>query len=197
MDKKFENYLFENARVKTKHLKELMELTIVAEYGKGEFLLSQGQVCKHAFFVEKGLLRFYSIDKAGKEHIVQFAPESWLMSDRGSVFFNLPSEFYIDAVEDSVVYMLDQNFFTKAKNISPEFREYNEFLLHNHIRHMQARINLLIGASAESRYMDFIKLYPDLTLRVPQWMIASYLGITPESLSRVRKDLAKRNFRPQ
>jgi CRP-like cAMP-binding protein len=68
--------------------------------------------------------------------------------------------------------------------------------LQNHIRQLQKRINLLLGASAEKRYLDFISLYPDLTLRVPQWMIASYLGITPESLSRVRKELAKRNFKP-
>jgi CRP-like cAMP-binding protein len=193
----FKTYLVEKAHIEPNLLKDLLDLSHIKEYQKGDFLLLRGQVCKHAFFVEKGLLRFYSIDKAGKEHIIQFAPETWLISDRGSVFFNLPSEFYIDAVEDSKVYMLDQDFFTHANNISPEFREYNEFLLHNHIRHMQARINLLIGATAESRYLDFIKLYPDLTLRVPQWMIASYLGITPESLSRVRKDLAKRNFRPQ
>lgn len=190
-------YLTEKALVSPDHVKMLLELSQVKEFKKGEFLLLKGQVCKHAFFVEKGLLRFYSIEDTGKEHIIQFAPESWLMSDRGSVFFNLPSEFYIDAVEDSMVYLLGQDFFSEAIYISPEFREYNEFLLHNHIRHMQSRINLLIGAPAETRYLDFIKLYPDLTLRVPQWMIASYLGITPESLSRVRKDLAGRNFRPQ
>ncbi|MPT33677.1 MAG: Crp/Fnr family transcriptional regulator, partial [Flavobacterium sp.] len=73
---------------------------------------------------------------------------------------------------------------------------FNEKALQNHIRHLQKRINLLLAATAEQRYLDFIKLYPDVTLRVPQWMIASYLGITPESLSRVRKELAKRNFKP-
>jgi CRP-like cAMP-binding protein len=87
-------------------------------------------------------------------------------------------------------------FIEKANEISPEFRTYNEYLLQNHIRQLQNRIDLLIGASAEVRYLEFIKLYPNLTLRVPQWMIASYLGITPESLSRVRKELAKRNFKP-
>jgi CRP-like cAMP-binding protein len=68
-------------------------------------------------------------------------------------------------------------------------------MLHNSIRVMQKRIDMLLGATAEERYLDFIKTYPNLTLRVPQWMIASYLGITPESLSRVRKDLANRHFR--
>lgn len=77
------------------------------------------------------------------------------------------------------------------------FREFNENLFLNNIRSMQTMINLLIGAPAEVRYLDFIKPYPDLTLRVLQWMIASYLGIAPESLIRVRKDLAKWNFQPQ
>jgi CRP/FNR family transcriptional regulator, anaerobic regulatory protein len=197
MEADFSNYLLEKAQVDETHLTRILEYSKEREFQKGEFLLSKGQVCLHAFYVEKGLLRFYSIDPLGKEHIIQFAPETWLLSDRGSVFFNLPSEFYIDAIEDSKVYLLDQAFFKLAKDISPSFRDYNEFLLHNHIRHMQSRINLLIGATAEIRYLDFIKHYPNLTLRVPQWMIASYLGITPESLSRVRKDIANRNFSAQ
>ncbi|MNE65373.1 Anaerobic regulatory protein [compost metagenome] len=168
----------------------------VKEFKKDEFLLSPGQICERALFVEKGLVRFYSIDEEGKEHIVQFAPENWFVGDRESIYFRKPSVYYMDAIEDTTVILFDQHFVETASEISPEFRNYNEYLLQNHIRHLQNRINLLIGASAEKRYLDFIKLYPDLTLRVPQWMIASYLGITPESLSRVRKELSKRNFKP-
>lgn len=162
---------------------------------KGTVLLRQGEICNHSFFVEKGLLRSYTIDNSGKEHIIQFASESWIISDRSSIFFNEPSEFYIDAVEDTTFVFLDQNFINLACEISVSFRLFNDKALQNHIRHLQKRINLLLGASAEQRYLDFIKLYPDMLLRVPQWMIASYLGITPESLSRVRKELAKRNFK--
>jgi CRP/FNR family transcriptional regulator, anaerobic regulatory protein len=196
MEQNFYLYLRDNALVRAEHLPELMELVTTKEIQKGEFLLSKGQVCKHSFFIEKGLVRFYSIDEAGKEHIVQFAPENWFISDRGSVYFGQPSAFFMDAIEDTTVVLLDHHFIETASEISTEFRNYNEYLLQNHIRHLQDRINLLIGASAEKRYLDFIKLYSDLTLRVPQWMIASYLGITPESLSRVRKELAKRNFKP-
>lgn len=196
MEQTFYLYLRDNALVRAEHLPELMELVTTKEIQKGEFLLSKGQVCKHSFFIEKGLVRFYSIDEAGKEHIVQFAPENWFISDRGSVYFGQPSAFFMDAIEDTTVVLLDHHFIETASEISTEFRNYNEYLLQYHIRHLQDRINLLIGASAEKRYLDFIKLYSDLTLRVPQWMIASYLGITPESLSRVRKELAKRNFKP-
>ena len=75
------------------------------------------------------------------------------------------------------------------------FSAFNTKLLHNHISHLQERIDLLLGATAEERYLHFIKMYPDILLRVPQTMVASYLGITPEGLSRVRKDLAQKNFR--
>lgn len=196
MKQNFYNYLQNKALVKAEHLTQLTELVSVKEFKKNELLLSRGQVCERAFFVEKGLIRFYSIDEEGKEHIVQFAPENWFISDRESIYFSRPSEYFMDTIEDTTVVLIDQHFIEKASEISLEFRNYNEYLLQNHIRHLQNRINLLIGASAEKRYLDFIRLYPDLTLRVPQWMIASYLGITPESLSRVRKELAKRNFIP-
>ncbi|NBC03944.1 MAG: Crp/Fnr family transcriptional regulator, partial [Bacteroidetes bacterium] len=86
----------------------------------------------------------------------------------------------------------DEEFINTASEISPQFRKYNERILQNHIRHLQKRIDQLIGSNAEERYLDFLEKYPDLTLRVPQWMIASYLGITPESLSRVRRELARK-----
>ncbi|MGY6547328.1 Crp/Fnr family transcriptional regulator [Arthrospiribacter ruber] len=162
---------------------------------KGDVLLGEGEICQNIFFVESGLLRLFSIDASGKEHIIQFAPENWLISERSSLYFGLPSSYYIDALEDSELVIFDLNFIQTVSSISPEFRVHNEYILQNHIRQLQNRINLLIGANAEERYLDFIKLYPDLTLRIPQWMIASYLGITPESLSRVRKQLAHKNFR--
>lgn len=157
---------------------------------KGEFLLREGENSQYSFFVEVGLLRMYSISKNGKEHIIQFAPENWLISDR-SAHFNEPAEYYIDAIEDSEVIALDHNFFTELKEYS-EISKNHTKLMHNHTRSLQKRIKLLLGATAEERYLDFIKVYPNILQRVPLWMIASYLGITPESLSRVRKEVSKK-----
>jgi CRP/FNR family transcriptional regulator, anaerobic regulatory protein len=196
MKQRLYRFLREKAQMTDEHVSALLDYAISKQYAKGQFLLTKGQVCSHYFFVETGLLRFYSVDEEGKEHIVQFAPENWFVSDRGSIFFREPSEYFIDTIEDTYVVLIDHHFIEQAYRISPEFRGFNDHLLQNHIRHLQNRINLLIGASAEKRYLEFIRLYPDLTLRVPQWMIASYLGITPESLSRVRKELARRNYRP-
>ena len=163
---------------------------------KNELLLSEGEICMDTFFVEKGLLRMYSLDRNGKEHIIQFAPEKWLISDRSSLNFNQKSKYYIEAVEDSEVFMLSKEFFTSMVDQFPQTVENNDMLLQKHIRNLQNRVNSLLADTAEERYMTFIKMYPDILLRVPQWMVASYLGITPESLSRVRKELARKNFVP-
>lgn len=166
----------------------------VNKVSKNKLLLKSGEICKNIFFVEKGLLRMYSIDKNGKEHVIQFAPESWLISDRSSMYFNEKSTYYIEAIEESEVLFLELDFFNKLTEKFPNSIPNSDLIIQKHVRSLQDRINSLLGDTAEERYMKFIKMYPDLLLRVPQWMIASYLGITPESLSRVRKELAKKNF---
>ncbi|HLW32456.1 MAG TPA: Crp/Fnr family transcriptional regulator [Aequorivita sp.] len=192
----FESYLSNTARMPEEEI-ALVTVGLRRErFEKGSILLRNGDVCQNSFFVERGLLRAYMLDDSGKEHLIQFAPENWFIVDRSSVYFNDPSDSFIEAIEDTEVVYLDEGFMARATEVSITFAKFNEKLLHNHIRQMQKRIHLLLGATAERRYLDFIKMYPDLLLRAPQWMIASYLGITPESLSRVRKELALKNFRP-
>jgi cAMP-binding proteins - catabolite gene activator and regulatory subunit of cAMP-dependent protein kinases len=174
---------------------DLISSTLTARKIKKEtLLLKQGDVCSQVFFVSKGLLRAYTLDSSEKEHIIQFGPEDSWVADRNSFYFKEPAMFFVDAIEDSEVIYISRDFYEKSEKIIPDFSSFNVMALHNSIRFMQRRINLLLSATAEQRYLDFIELYPNLTLRVPQWMIASYLGITPESLSRVRKDLASRHI---
>lgn len=191
----FQQYLKEKSDLSDTYILQLVRDAKVKEFQKGEFLLKAGEVCKHAMFTESGLLRTYTVDGSAKEHIIQFAPETWLTLDRASIYFSEPSDFYIDAIETSRVVLLTTDFILKISRIDPKFQLANDRALHNHIRQLQQRINQLLGATAEERYLAFIQKYPDLLLRVPQWMIASYLGITPESLSRVRKELARKNFK--
>ncbi|WP_037317917.1 Crp/Fnr family transcriptional regulator [Salegentibacter sp. Hel_I_6] len=188
----FSQYLIEKFGVQESDLAYIKELADIKKISAGSFLLKPGEICNHTFFVEKGLLRLYSLSENGKEHILQFASENWLVSDRDSVFFKEPSKFYIEAIEDSHLIPINDKIINIIAELTPSFREKNEILLHNHIRHLNQRINLLLSASAKTRYLEFVKLYPDLQLRIPQWMVASYLGITPESLSRVRRDLDDR-----
>ncbi|MBW7867113.1 MAG: Crp/Fnr family transcriptional regulator [Brumimicrobium sp.] len=191
----FTSFLTSNIDVDETYLAELMQNCQHKSYEKNEFLVSAGEICTNVFFVEKGLLRQYSIDDKGKEHIIHFAPERWILNDRESLYYNNPSNYYIDALEDTEVFILTKDMISKLEKEVPGFADFNTMLLNNHIRQLQNRINQLLSATAEERYLSFIKMYPDIMLRVPQWMIASYLGITPESLSRVRKDLVKKNFK--
>lgn len=188
-------FLTSNFDIDEAEILSLIENCTVKEVKKNQFLLRENEHCKHTFFVEKGLLRQYSIDNKGKEHILSFAPENWFVADRESAYFNQPSKYYIEALEDSTVAMIDEDFIQMLSDKIPNFTHFNNRLLHNHIRQLQNRINLLLSAVAEDRYLQFIATYPDILLRVPQTMIASYLGITPESLSRVRKELAQKNFK--
>lgn len=188
-------FLTSNLAVDETIISPILETCKIKKVEKDAFLLRPGDYCKHTFFVEHGLLRQYSIDEKGKEHTISFAPENWFVTDRESVYFNQPSAYYIQALEDSTVTIIDENLIQLLTDKIPSFTELNNKLLHNHIRHLQSRINLLLSASAEERYLKFIEMYPDILLRVPQTMVASYLGITPESLSRVRKELAQKNFK--
>jgi len=191
----FGSYLSQIGGISEEDVENIKEGLRTKKVSKGDILVGIGDLCRHNFFVEKGLLRSYTIGEDGKEHVIQFAPENWFIVDRASVYFNDPSEVYIDAVEDSRIVLIDGDFMDRLAKLDGDYAKFNDRLLHNHIRHIHKRLNLLLGAPAEKRYLSFIEMYPNLLLRVPQWMIASYLGITPESLSRVRKELANKNFK--
>lgn len=193
---KFRAYLEKSLPITDAQFSLISKDLQIKTFQKNEIILSQGDVCNRTFFVGDGLLRSYSIDSKGKVHIIQFAPELWWISERNGLLFNEPSDFFIDAIEQTTAIVIPKDYFNLAIPHLPKMQELNETMLNNSIRFMQKRINMLLSATAEERYLDFIRLYPNLTLRVPQWMIASYLGITPESLSRVRKDLAHKHFRP-
>lgn len=188
----FKTYLTSNLDINDADISSILENCSQRTVGKDVFLLRENEHCQHSFFVEKGLLRQYAIDDHGKEHTISFAPENWFVADRESLYFGAPSAYYIQAMEDSEVVLINEEFMTLLSEKIPSFASYNTKLLHNHIRQLQHRIHLLLSASAEARYLQFVDMYPDLLLRVPQTMIASYLGIAPESLSRVRRTLTRK-----
>jgi CRP-like cAMP-binding protein len=148
---------------------------------KGQILQRAGDLNTKIFQVESGLLRSYSIDKKGKEHIFQFAPENWIIAD--TTPNDEPCDLFIDCLEDSIITQIEKDFNTLANHplkISKRFKV------------LQNRIIMLMSSVALERYEHFIETYPSIIQRVPQRMIASYLGITPEALSRVRKEISLR-----
>lgn len=188
---RFKTYLTSNVGTLEALTKELLSHCNQLEVNKGTYLLQEGEVNSKTYFVENGLLRQFSIDEKGKEHILQFAPENWFISNRESAFLNKPSSYFIEAIEDSTVFVAEKELFEILSKDNPQFIDFNTQLLHRHIASLQKRVTQLQSDSAQERYLDFIQTYPDVLLRVPQTYVASYLGITPESLSRVRKELAK------
>ena len=156
---------------------------------KHQFLLNEGNVCKYIGFVNSGCLREYKIDNKGVEHILQFAIEDWWVSDLNSFLTGLPASYNIDALQDSDVLLLEKSAREELLKNCPKMERFFRLLIEaNHIA-TQQRIADSLSASAEERYLKFIKTYTKLFEQVPQNQIASYLGITPQSLSRIRKEL--------
>ena len=149
---------------------------------KGTLLQQKGEISSKVYLVESGLLRSYTIDEKGKEHIYMFGPENWLVADNCES--NTPCQLFIDAIEDTII-----NVATKEELLK-EGPDLNALL--KRLDTMQNRIIMLMSSNAKERYLHFIKTYPNIIQRVPLKMVASYLGITPESLSRVRNELSKK-----
>ena len=162
-------------------------------YKKKEFLLQAGEISKHLAFVNEGIFRTYTIDKTGEEHVLQFSLEDWWTGDTYSGLTQKPSTLFIEALEDSHVYLIDNQELEIVFAEIPKFERYFRILAQNRFIALQERINGDLSDSAEERYLDLLNRYPTLPQRVPQQYIASFLGIQPPSLSRIRKQLAERN----
>jgi CRP-like cAMP-binding protein len=161
------------------------------KFRKKQFLLHEGDVCRHIGFVNSGCLREYTIDNKGTEHIIQFAIEDWWVSDLNSFLSGESAEFNIEALQDSEILLLEKSARDNLLNECPKMERFFRILIEsNHVANHK-RIANSLSSSAEERYLKFIKTYPELFEQIPQNQIASYLGITPQSLSRIRKELSQ------
>lgn len=167
-------------------------LFIPKKLRKRQYLLQEGDVCKYQAFVEKGILRSYTIDEKGNEHILQFASEGWWMADLSSFLTGEPSVFTMDALEDAELLLITRDSWELLLQKIPKLEHYFRVLIQNHLITTQKRLLQSLSEQAEERYLRFTKIYPDCVQRVPQHMIASYLGISRETLSRIRKQLVVR-----
>jgi CRP-like cAMP-binding protein len=158
----------------------------------GGFLQRAGDVTQHAAFVALGCLRSYVIDPKGKEHIVQFAPETWWLADSTSLASRTPSPYFIDAIEDAELLLIDGPSHQRVLDQVPAYAAALRTGVQRHAAAKDQRIVSALSASAEERYQTFVETYPALVLRVPQRMLASYLGVSPETVSRIRKKLSRR-----
>jgi CRP-like cAMP-binding protein len=158
----------------------------------GAFLQRAGDVTTHAAFVATGCLRSYVIDAKGKEHIVQFAPETWWLADGTSLTNGTPSPYFFDAIEVSELLLIDPRSHQELVDQVPGFAAAFRNGLQRHSAAKDQRIVTALAASAQERYLEFMTTYSSIAQRVPQWMVASYLGVSPETVSRIRKRLSRR-----
>lgn len=173
--------------------KELIRsVSILKKLRKKQYLLQEGDVWKYHAFITKGCMRMYGVDDKGIEHIIYFGIENWWIGDRQSLLDKVPSRLNIDAIEDSEVVLFTEPNFEFLRSKIPVFKDMTYAIISKSLNVNQNRILSGISKTAEEKYREFIQNYPDFTTRIPQAMIASYLGIKPETLSRIRNAIAKK-----
>lgn len=167
-------------------------LFIPKKLRKRKYLLQEGDVCKYTAFVEKGLLRTFSVDEKGNEPILQFSPEGWWVADIYSFLTDEPSLFNIEALEDAELLLITKPSWDILLEKIPVFERYFRILIQNNLIATQRRLMSSLSETAEEKYTKFINSFSGCVQRIPQHMIASYLGVTPETLSRIRSQMAAR-----
>ncbi|MGV3529851.1 MAG: Crp/Fnr family transcriptional regulator [Flavisolibacter sp.] len=159
---------------------------------KKQYLLQEGDVCKYIAFVEKGAMKSYVVDESGTESIIQFALEGWTISDLYSFLTGEPATYNIDALEDCELVLISKSAHEELLQQLPKYETYIRLQITNAYLALQRRLTSVISLPIEERYKGFMALYPHIAQRVPQHMIASYMGLTPETLSRLRSRLNTR-----
>ena len=155
-----------------------------------QFILQEGDICRLNTFVVEGCFKMYMVDSTGKEHNLQFAVENWWIGDIGSFHSGEPSKLYIEALENSIILQIQKADLLKLFVDYPRFNRVFRVLSENALVNLQKRVLQNISSTAEERYLDFIDKYPYFFNRISNVQIASYLGVTPEFLSTIRKRLA-------
>jgi CRP-like cAMP-binding protein len=188
----FRKYLEDKITLTNEDYELIESVALFKKLRKRQYLLQAGDVWRFNAFVCKGFLRNYYVDDKGQDHIIQFAPENNWTGDRESMDSGLPSKYNVDALEDSEILLLSKEDFEMIRKTIPAFNDFvNESLKKNAVV-LQERIHANISLSAEEKYSDFISKYPSISNRVPLHMIASYLGVSAETISRVRSQSTKK-----
>lgn len=183
-------YLIQNGDLKPNEIESVRNVSVAKKIRKNQYLLEQGDVSAFIGFVVKGSFRLFRVGDDGEEHIMRFAIENWWVSDYTSFMTDQPSNCYIEALENSELIWISKEHWENLMQTIPNFKKLIDKLSAKNFEAHQNRIFSNISESAEVRYNHFVKQYPTIYNRIPLYMIASFLGLTRETLSRVRKQSA-------
>ncbi|MBS7232606.1 Crp/Fnr family transcriptional regulator [Flavobacterium psychroterrae] len=183
----FAKYLQNQIQLNDQELNMIQKVCVSKRLRKNQYLLQEGDVWRYNAFITSGCLRTYSVNDKLQEHILNFAIENYWIGDRESLLNGTPSRYNIDAIEDSEVLLISKEDFAVLMKSIPQFQDLVNLIIERSFAASQDRINSSISLNAEEKYATFLKRQPKIANRVPQHMVASYLGITPETLSRIRK----------
>jgi CRP-like cAMP-binding protein len=161
-------------------------------FPKKTVLLREGEICQFEGYIQKGCVRVYYLDDNGFEVTILFAIEDWWISDIASFQEQKPSKLYIETLEDSEIYMLNPTTKEELLQKIPKFERVFRMLVQRNLFTLQNRLVNTISKSASDRYLEFIKVYPSISQRVAQYYIASYLGVSKEFVSTIRKRLSNK-----
>ena len=188
----FQKYISEKVSLSNEEYQLISSVCIYKKLRKRQYLLQEGDTWKYNAFVCKGCVRNYRVSENGDEHIISFAPENWWTGDREALLTGNPAKSNIDALEDTLVLLIAKDHFEDICARIPAFYNMITGILNKSFIASQNRIHSAISFTAEQKYLSFLERYHELALRIPQHMIASYLGITPETLSRVKKESVRK-----
>jgi CRP/FNR family transcriptional regulator, anaerobic regulatory protein len=159
-------------------------------------ILQEGFPCKHYSFIVEGCFRMYGVDSKGTEHNLQFAAESEWIADIGSFHAGKPSKLFIEALESSLILQIEQQDLYFLFKAMPKLDRIFKVIIENKFVELQNRVLQNISSTGQERYLTFLEQYPQLASRLPNTQIASYLGITPEFLSKIRSELKQSQLHP-
>lgn len=182
----FKKHLEKFIKINDEEFDEILQYFDIKRIPKKENLLEEGQICKHHYFVLEGMLRKFFISEKGIEQTTEFAIETWWITDNIAYEHKLPTEFYIQAVEKSEILFITHENQEKLLKTFPIMERYFRFIYQRAYAAAQMRIKYLFSLSKEAFYYELVHKYPDFVQRVPQYLIASFLGFTPEYLSEIR-----------
>lgn len=168
---------------------EFLSILFKKSISKKEYLVHPGQKVSSEYFVVSGCLKSYYLDENGDKHILQFAIEDWWISDFEAFFGGTPAELYVEAIEDSELLVIEKDALEQLYLRIPKFERFFRLKITSAFVALRSRILSSLQKSGKQRYLEFCREYPNIEQRVQNYHIANYLGVKPESLSRIRKEL--------